>query len=272
MRTLIKRGNTQDNNGLVLLPGELSIDTEKKALRIHDGLTPGGFEAVGVQAFVPPVGPGPKTLAVGTTDHGWYGEVASADLIDGTALAALVGLSAGTAQESTSGWLKFALNGKVLFVAKRPLRHTVSWNQLDQAGVVYGKEVTIGTDRFLVRLIRGANSDPTVGQTGYDMPLTHGSEWNRLMYHVHDGVHGNNSNTMASEGITVGDFAQYADADLFVRTGNGRLTICQERISTIDSVDRLYRGHNGISSSGAVNATQTPSIAYGWRPVLELIP
>jgi hypothetical protein len=43
MRTRFKRGNTQENNSLVLLAGELSIDIEKKALRIHDGITPGGL-------------------------------------------------------------------------------------------------------------------------------------------------------------------------------------------------------------------------------------
>lgn len=41
------------------------------------------------------------------TDTGYYGEVTAADLINGTDLAALIGLTAGTAQHSDYGWFKF---------------------------------------------------------------------------------------------------------------------------------------------------------------------
>ncbi len=40
----IRRGTTQQNNNFTGLSGEMSFDTESKALRIHDGQTKGGFE------------------------------------------------------------------------------------------------------------------------------------------------------------------------------------------------------------------------------------
>ena len=39
-----RRGTTAQNNSFTGAVGELSIDTDKDALRIHDGTTSGGFE------------------------------------------------------------------------------------------------------------------------------------------------------------------------------------------------------------------------------------
>ena len=63
--------------------------------------------------------PGPTTLIGGDMTEGFFGEVTSAELITGDALASEVGISAGTSQNSTAGWLKFALDDKILFVAKK---------------------------------------------------------------------------------------------------------------------------------------------------------
>jgi len=63
MRTRFLRGSTAENNGLTLPSGELSIDVEKKAVRLHDGVTQGGFEMVG-SPIESPV-PGPDTFQGG---------------------------------------------------------------------------------------------------------------------------------------------------------------------------------------------------------------
>lgn len=39
----LRRGTTVQNNAFVGAEGEITVDTEKHALRIHDGLTPGGY-------------------------------------------------------------------------------------------------------------------------------------------------------------------------------------------------------------------------------------
>lgn len=39
----LRRGTTVQNNAFVGAEGEITVDTEKHALRIHDGVTPGGY-------------------------------------------------------------------------------------------------------------------------------------------------------------------------------------------------------------------------------------
>lgn len=40
----IRRGSTMQNNAFTGMPGEITMDTDKKTIRIHDGETLGGFE------------------------------------------------------------------------------------------------------------------------------------------------------------------------------------------------------------------------------------
>lgn len=46
----VPTGTTAENNALTLPEGFISIDSERKAIRIHDGVTQGGFEALGRKA------------------------------------------------------------------------------------------------------------------------------------------------------------------------------------------------------------------------------
>ena len=41
-KVLFKRGNTVQNSNYTGVSGEISIDTQTKTLRVHDGITPGG--------------------------------------------------------------------------------------------------------------------------------------------------------------------------------------------------------------------------------------
>lgn len=178
MKNLYRHGDTAFNNGLNLPVGHLSIDSEKKALRLFDGGTQGGFEAIGVKAYDPPV-PGPQELIAGTMEHGFFGETTSDELFTYESLADQIGLSSGISQfNEESLWLKFALENKILYVAKKPARHTISWNQLHAVNAVFGTSVTVGPHMLSCRLLKGTNSDPTVNETGHDIGASHGSEWN----------------------------------------------------------------------------------------------
>ncbi len=285
MRTRFLRGTTTENNGLTLEPGELTVDLEAKALRLHDGSTPGGFEMLGTQAYEPPY----STLVAGNVTAGFYGEVPAADFITGGDLATAVGLSAGTLQHDTTPWLKFALDGKTLYIPQKPIRYNLSWGSIYQAGVVYGidgfgsnpsgtsvdqgKTVTIGGQTYRVRLLRGASVDPTTTDpTGYDVTASHGSEWNRLLYPVHSGVHTNSNNPTPHTDPNADPYASwasYSDADLLVHLdfGNGSYSWCQDSTA---SDYRVFRGRNGVSHFHYINATYIHAI-NGWRPCLELI-
>lgn len=56
MKVKTPYGTTAQNNALTLPAGFLTIDTEKHAIRFHDGVTQGGFEVIGTKAYTPPFG------------------------------------------------------------------------------------------------------------------------------------------------------------------------------------------------------------------------
>jgi hypothetical protein len=157
-----------------------------------------------------------EPLVAGTYEQGYYGEVSSVDFINGDALATQIGLTTGTAFNSDAGWLKFSLDYKTLYVSKRPFRYSVSWDQINAVGAVFGTtQVTINGKTYKVRLLKGRGDNLiNAAVKGYDVPATHGSEWNRLMYHVAGAPLGNASNSLASEGITLGDWVQFNASQL----------------------------------------------------------
>ena len=44
----IRRGTSAENDGFTGAQGEITMDTERKAIRIHDEITQGGVEVIGV--------------------------------------------------------------------------------------------------------------------------------------------------------------------------------------------------------------------------------
>lgn len=266
MKVKVPYGSTADNNLLTLPVGMLSVDLTKKAIRIHDGATQGGFEVLGTQAWFPPYsGPGPQTLAFGTLTKGFYGECPASSLITGSALATAMSLSAGTDINSGEPWLKFALNNKVLYVSRKLLRSNVSWNQLNTAGVISGTKTwnsgNSHTDAFKVRLLKGAASNPASPNPGIDSVGSLGSEWNKLMYHVCDGLAA--GEVFTSEGISHGDWASYSLATL----GASLYTWCQEPLSDIPT-NNVVRGGATVGNYTYIGGAN-PNTDRGWRPVLE---
>lgn len=235
--------------------------------------------------------PGPKDLIAGDMEEGFFGEVSTTALITGDALASECGISQGTSQHSTAGWLKFAYKGEIQFVAKKPIRHSISWDAINTAKCVYGdsgdKTVTIDDKTYRVTLIKGANDkfnpkQPISGQTGggngYNGEVNHGSEWNRLMCQIHEQAIGGswdypdnieNDIGILEHSLGNGTNGMYNDADLVVKSGDGRYSWCQEMAESTSG--RLYRGYDGVSGSSSRTSSNAHS-DYGWRPVLKLIP
>lgn len=184
--------------------------------------------------------PGSGYLVAGDMNEGYFGFVSASQLISGNSLAQAIGLSSGISQFSDAGWLKWVKNNKIIFVAKKTLRHSISWNQIDAVGAVYGDtRVKIGKFSFKVRLLTG-------GQ------YPGGGEWNDLMYGVHKDRSPNWDN--------------FNDADLQVGSGNGHRTWCQDTYATSM---RTVRGGGSITGFTGSTPENTGS-DYGWRPCLEL--
>lgn len=204
-------------------------------------------------------------LIAGDITTGFYGEVDSGDFINGVDLASAVNLNEGPNINTTGGWLKFSLDGAVLYVAKQPLKYMISHETLRTKELLYGNtEINIKGKRYKVRLLKTASTDPTSLANGNDLPLSYGSEWNRLMYRVSD-LPGN-----SAEGIQFGSFWRYSDYDLSMSGANGYgyYQWCQEK-ATGDAF-ALMRGHATVKAIWNGDKG-TPNYYTGWRPVLELV-
>lgn len=222
--------------------------------------------------------PGAKDLIAGTMMEGFFGEVSASELISGDALASLVGISQGTSQNSTAGWLKFAWQGKILFVAKKAFKNFISWDDINSANAVYGgKTVEIDGLSYKIRLLKGANKDPA---EGYQGAICHGSEWNRLMLPIHQEAINKNwayPDNVESDipvwahSLGTGAQNRYTDEDLLTKSnyGIGSYSWCQEVAES--AFDRVFRGYNGVSYSGR-HTSYTGLTDGGWRPCLELVP
>ncbi|ARV77249.1 virion structural protein [Pseudomonas phage Noxifer] len=181
------------------------------------------------------------------------GEVAPADLITGPALVAAVGVTTGAAfEDGNPTWLKFDENGKVFYIAKKPLRTGVTWEILNGFGAVYGsKIITIGNKRYRVRLMTGGTSDPmTTGGGEYDAYFSRCTQF--------------------YSGVASDRFASYTGPDVgwVSGTGNGQLCLVQEYYSTSGPGTRGYPGFLGVWYQIA----NTTHAGYAWRPVLEELP
>ncbi len=62
------------------------------------------------------LGPGPQTLIAGDMTAGFFGEVPVSELITGDDLATTIGLTTGISQHSNEPWLKFALDGNIIYI------------------------------------------------------------------------------------------------------------------------------------------------------------
>lgn len=215
--------------------------------------------------------PGRQTLIAGTTTQGFFGEVYTAELITGTALAIEIGLSVGTAQFDNEPWLKFMLDEKVLFVAKKPYRHSISWDAINAANAVYGgKEISIGGNTYKVRLLKISLTDPCA----YEGPSLHGGEWNRLMLPIHEEAQGGTFLDWYSIGPddVPNDWGiSYTDVQLHTHrdAGDGAASLVQETLDT-DATMRLSRGFNGVSPAMEGPSSLVHAV-LGWRPVLEVV-
>jgi hypothetical protein len=235
-------GDTTNLESITLPAGVHDTSENYRLEALHTGTTYGdstkGTVAYTTAASFFDWGPGDDydaMVAAGnyddTTDTGYMGLVASADLTDGPTLASDIGLSAGTAFNNDAGWLKFYVGpaadcnkdgvAKVLFIAKETIRNNLSWDDIYLAGAVYGTgdngtasastgttatqdaQVTYGGTTYKVRLLTGSATDPAAeaynNQSCAD-DAGGGSEWNDLLYRVHTAVPTCTDATIGMEG------------------------------------------------------------------------
>lgn len=193
------------------------------------------------------------------------------ELITGDDLARKVKLNYGTSQYSDGGWLKFSYKGKVEFVAKKPFRCSISWQDLYSANLVYGNNVIeIKGFKYKVRLMKGKAEGWQNDQSAFQGDICKNSEWNKLMLPIHRNAPSNWAFGWNVNSPTENWNIRYTDGDIIIHNnlGNGSYAWCQEYGDSKDK--RVARGGFGVSCSN--NVDYYYSYKYcGWRPVLELI-
>ena len=222
--------------------------------------------------------PGGCRLVAGTMEEGFFGEVPASKFITGDALASECGISQGTSQYSTTPWLKFAYKGEMLFVSKKPIRHSISWDAINTANCVYGdsgdKTVVIGGKTYKVTLMRALepSNDPKTIASGSSGAVNHYSEWNSLMLPI--SIYAKNGNWAYLDYVE-SDLpywgVDFTDEDLITNSvfGDGSGQWCQE-VGGENASSRVYRGYGGVEYSDEFDSSGVFS-DLGWRPVLRLI-
>lgn len=146
-------------------------------------------------AAMPYTGPGPQTLIAGDMRAGYFGTVQGGrDIFRASEFKEAAGITFGEGHWSNEyiRWWKFAWKNEILFIPFAPFCDYVSWQDIYQAGLVYGTddngvapygtptnqymEVTYGNDTFVPRLMTGSVDTPE------------DSEWDQLVARVHDYV------------------------------------------------------------------------------------
>lgn len=94
--------------------------------------------------------PGAKVLVAGDRENGFYGFVQPHEFglvdgnvegkkeFDGANLALNIGLTAGTATNIDTAWMKFSRKGEIYLVPVKPIRYSAPWNSIYDQGAVYG--------------------------------------------------------------------------------------------------------------------------------------
>ena len=105
--------------------------------------------------------PGSETLMRGDGVDGLFGFVQATDFIDGDTLASELGITEGTSYKPNSQWAKVMIGGEIGFFPILPLRHSISWDSIYNAGAVHG-DGSIGTL-------------PPQGRLGTELEITNGT-------------------------------------------------------------------------------------------------
>lgn len=198
----------------------------------------------------------------------FLGEVHCEDFITGEELCNYINLKYGTVHFTDIPWLKFILDGQILYVSKKVIRYGLSWNDIDEVGAVteaQNCDIIIHGDTYLVTLLRGINDNIEYESRYADDDITKYSEWNRLMYPISKGENGG-----VSKHTPYHQWAEYTERDLLPSSSllDMAHTWCQD--ITFSDVFRIRRGGHYVESISPVDREYALSTC-GYRPCLRLI-
>ena len=126
-----------------------------------------------------------------------------------------------------------------LFVADYAVKHTVSWNDLNTADLIFGKDYVAGGVGYTLRAPSAGNHVEGPSSNRYIAPIN--NEWDTIL--------------QKSSG--------------YIDNWRGVYSVCQDLYVSGSSV--VYRGYNSTRQWMFMNRNYNPNGTHGFRPVLEVL-
>ena len=126
-----------------------------------------------------------------------------------------------------------------LFVADYAVTHTVSWDDLNTAGLIFGKDYAAGGVGYTLRAPSAGNHVEGPSLNWYIAPIN--NEWDTIL--------------QKSSG--------------YIDNCRGVYSVCQDLYGSGSSA--VYRGYNSIRHWAFTNRNYDPNSTMGFRPVLEVL-
>lgn len=138
-RFQLRRGNTAQNDAFIGAEGEVTYDTTAKTIRVHDGVTQGGFSVSTINAIMPDYTRGINISSGATsTVYGWF--YISGHSYSNTVTVSLNGAVVYTGGNSGSERLS---NTCILFVKPGDVISWSGWNAQVSMSKIYPCGVTV---------------------------------------------------------------------------------------------------------------------------------
>lgn len=213
-------------------------------------------------------------------DTGYFGRLSSDDFISYERLSTKVKFDIGTMMPD-KGWLVFYYRGEIVYIPQHPIRYNISWDDLESAELVFGKDIKIGKQTYNISLPTGAKANPVddvkwqnaSASEELEIDLGYGSVWNELIYRVHKDIPGvTDIGENCSGGPQYGEnWDELTDEELNVNWNKcsvGTATWCQETSSNV-STYRVNRGYNRLAYSYGYTSSNS-HVYHGWRAMLKV--
>lgn len=188
---------------------------------------------------------------MGTPIAGYWGIVEEEDFISASELITKIGLTAGTTVSTPKpAWLKFSSANKVIYMALRAFKHTLTWDSIYNRGAAFDVLGDQSKPAHLTEVVQ--NATVTIGDTIYRVRLPTDQEWTNLVYPLV-----NEWDPTVLQKMNIGNV-----------TGAARWLLNVGRSSSY----RRWRGWTSITATTADGtATNTAPSSSGWAPILEPI-
>lgn len=205
---------------------------------------------------------GECNLIAGDMDMGYFGLVPSSSLWNATEILNQFGFSTTNILFNADGWFKFAYNGKILFIRKRPIssfsNFHVNMHTLNEKNLIYGSSDSIMEKegvKYILRLPTGLSRSPNIVAPFYPDDAI-GSEMN-LFNNLMNG----NWDVLSPSSL------RYEGSN-----NSGAITVTQNYGTTNSSYISRWATSGDIDANKVAQIGYTESnYKYGWRPLLEVI-